>query len=547
MATVLRPGKRRRTGVEPAPQPSCVYTLWRSHDDEFKHCSMCSAGDALYVLRGGLLERVSLAHDQQVTELAGCRGQYGDVDGVGSQARFGEPIGGAMAVDAQGNVYVSDTGNNKIRKVTRAGVVSTFAGSGEAGSEDGSGQDATFDLPVGLALDREGNLLVSDAGNKIRKVTHAGVVSTLAGSGEAGSEDGSGHDATFDEPIGLALDREGNVYVADAGNNKIHKVTPAGVVSTLAGSGARGSEDGMGTTATFDSPESLDVDVDGCVYVADTGNCKIRKVTPTGMVSTWWDRSQLVETRAKIWLISLVSVDAARNRLLFDDAGRIMMLPLPPPAPTYPSTFTQDMERLLQMPPDLPDGRVTFNIEGKLFHTSRSLLCVRCPYFQSMFSSGMQESSANEVTLHDIDAPTFEYVLRYLLTDQLPAACSLEASVALMVAASRYGIPRLQANCELQVVDSLDVSNVVPTLEHAHLHSFSSLEDECKEFIVAHREEVKAAGGFKQFKTLELAVQVASVASRLTGIGKESLIQLLRQRHATHSKVHANTEMDEGV
>ncbi len=223
-----------------------------------------------------------------VTTLAGSAGSSGTNDGVGSAARFSSPNG--VAVDSAGNVYVADTGNQTIRKVTPAGVVTTLAGSpGQTGSSDGTGSSAKFSQPFGVAVDSAGNVYVADYYNDtIRKVTPAGVVTTLAGSpGQTGSSDGTGSNARFYYPRGVAVDSAGNVYVADYYNSTIRKVTPAGVVTTLAGSPRHaGSSDGTGSNARFFWPYGVAVDSAGNVYVADTGNSTIRKVTPAGVVTT---------------------------------------------------------------------------------------------------------------------------------------------------------------------------------------------------------------------------------------------------------------------
>ena len=207
-----------------------------------------------------------------VRVLAGVPGGVGSVDGTGAAARFDAPWG--VAVDGAGNVYVADTANRTIRKVTTAGEVTTLAGSpGQSGSADGTGAAARFYEPAGVAVDGVGNVYVADYGNStIRKVTAAGVVTTMAGSpGQWGSADGTGAAASFGEPEGVAVDGAGNVYVADLDNNTIRKVTAAGVVTTLAGSpGQWGSAGGTGTAARFYYPQGVAVDSDGNVYVADS-------------------------------------------------------------------------------------------------------------------------------------------------------------------------------------------------------------------------------------------------------------------------------------
>jgi sugar lactone lactonase YvrE len=222
-----------------------------------------------------------------VTTLAGLAGSFGSVDGTGSAARFHSPDG--VAVDSAGNVYVADSANSTIRKITPAAVVTTLAGLASPGNEDGTGSAARFYFPIGVAVDSAGNLYVADTFNHtIRKITPVGVVTTLAGlAGSSGSADGTGSTARFASPYGVAVDSAGNVYVADTGNFTIRKITPAGVVTTLAGlAGSSGSVDGTGSAARFKLPCSVAVDSVGNVYVADTTNHTIRAITPAGVVTT---------------------------------------------------------------------------------------------------------------------------------------------------------------------------------------------------------------------------------------------------------------------
>ena len=220
-----------------------------------------------------------------VNRLAGT-GQVGYVDGQAVNARFNNPTG--VAVGPDGTVYVADAGNNCIRQLSRDGsLVSTLAGEGTAGTADGTGPAARCRNPTGVAVDVAGTLYVADQGsNRIRKITPAGVVTTLAGSGSAGFADGQGVAAEFASPTGVAVSADGTVYVADTGNNCIRQISQAGVVTTLAGSGTAGFANGTGTVARFNRPAGIAIDAGGVLYVADNGNNRIRQVTPTGVVTT---------------------------------------------------------------------------------------------------------------------------------------------------------------------------------------------------------------------------------------------------------------------
>ena len=203
-----------------------------------------------------------------------------------TQAVFADPFGAAMAPD--GTIYVSDAAdNNRIRKITPAGRVETFAGSGKEAFADGPGLQAAFNTPSGLAIDGVGNLYVADTGNnRIRKISTDGVVSTIAGDGTAGYADGPASQAEFDGPIGVAVDKTGNVFVADSYNDRLRLISPNGQVITLAGSKGPGYLDGPATTALFDTPCGVAVAADGSLIVADTGNHRLRRITPEGNVST---------------------------------------------------------------------------------------------------------------------------------------------------------------------------------------------------------------------------------------------------------------------
>jgi serine/threonine-protein kinase len=219
-----------------------------------------------------------------VTTLAGG-GTPGVVDSTGVTGVFNRPAG--VAIDAAGNVYVADGGNNMIRMINPAGTISILAGTGASGAVNGAAATATFNSPQGIALDAAGNVYVADNGNnQVRKISKAGMVTVMAGSDTSGSANGSDTSARFNEPTALTLDAAGNVYVADYGNNLIRKITPAGLVTTFAGSGAAGAANGTGPAASFNGPAGIAIDVAGNIYVADYSNNLIRKITPAGAVTS---------------------------------------------------------------------------------------------------------------------------------------------------------------------------------------------------------------------------------------------------------------------
>lgn len=264
-----------------------------------------------------------IAPNGTVSTFAGSPGISGSADGT--NGLFNAPLD--VAADSAGNIYVADTGNFTIRKITPAGVVSTLAGSpGLSGSVDGTGTNALFHEPEGIAVDSSSNLYVADTWNHtIRKITPAGAVTTLAGlAGNFGSANGTGTNAQFYEPQGITVDSSGNVYVADTGNNIIREISPAGAVTTLAGAaGDFGSVDADGTNAVFYSPEGISVDADDNLYVADAFNNTLREVTPAGAVTTIagaagiFGSAEGTNASAQFWNPEGILVNPTNNSLLY--------------------------------------------------------------------------------------------------------------------------------------------------------------------------------------------------------------------------------------
>ena len=222
--------------------------------------------------------------DGVVTTLVGTAGA-GYTDGPGNLARVNTPAG--VAVDSKGVIYVADRGNHRIRKILADGTTSTFAGNGSAAYADGKGVNAKFYAPQGIDVDPNGNVYVADTSNqRIRKIDKDGVVTTVAGSGVAGFQDGPSKDAKFYQPYDVVFSPKGDLFVADYSNHRIRRIDPAGTVSTLAGSGTSGTSDGIGEKATFSGPSGLTIDANGNLLVVTRIGHRLRRVTPGGDTTT---------------------------------------------------------------------------------------------------------------------------------------------------------------------------------------------------------------------------------------------------------------------
>jgi sugar lactone lactonase YvrE len=272
-----------------------------------------------------------------VTTLAGTAGAGGSADGMGTAARFNHPAG--MAVDGAGNVYVADTDNNSVRKITSVGVVSTLA--------------TGFNGPSGIAADTAGNVYVADTLNDtLRRITPAGAVGVVAGmAGSSGSADGTGSAARFHGPQGLAIDASGNLYVADTNNDTIRKVVlSSGAVTTVAGqAGASGSADGTGSQARFFFPSGVAIDTAGNLFVADTDNSTVREITPSGGVSTLAGQNGTtgsadgMEGAARFNFPAGIAAGSSGNIYVADTnnhAIRAVILPVAPGITTQPQSQT---------------------------------------------------------------------------------------------------------------------------------------------------------------------------------------------------------------
>lgn len=269
-----------------------------------------------------------------VSAFAGS-GVAGATDGPGSTASFNGLFG--IACDAGGNLFVNDAFNNKIRKITPDGTVSTFAGTGAEGNTDGPVATATFKGLKGICFDKAGNIYVSNGGYKnIRKITTDNMVSTFAGSltGASGQADGTGTAATFGDPENVVTDANNYVFVADEGNQTIRKITPGATVTTFAGSSnTPGLIDGTAGAAKFSSPEALGIDPSNNLFVGESFNNTIRKVTPGAVVTTYAGNG----TRGNedgtgvtsFYYPSGIAVDASGNLFVVDRFNRSIRMVKP--------------------------------------------------------------------------------------------------------------------------------------------------------------------------------------------------------------------------
>lgn len=236
-------------------------------------------GDLLVADWGNHCIRRVRPGDGNTTLFAGTPGVAGNANGPAAQAQFNNPTG--LAVDISGNVFVADAANHSIRRISNTGTVTTLAGNGTAAFADGSGSAARFNNPQRLVLDAQGNLAVSDnLNNRIRRVTQAGVVTTLAGNGQQGYIDGAASTAQFNRPLGLAYDSQGNLYIVDNGNHIVRRLSATGTVTTYAGQPTlNGYANGLAPLALFNRPTGVTIDLGGNLYLTDYLNNRIRQVT----------------------------------------------------------------------------------------------------------------------------------------------------------------------------------------------------------------------------------------------------------------------------
>mmetsp|Transcript_18484 Transcript_18484/g.25601 ORF Transcript_18484/g.25601 Transcript_18484/m.25601 type:complete len:548 (-) Transcript_18484:97-1740(-) len=376
-----------------------------------------------------------------VTTLAGSGGVRGRRDGQASLARFNRPH--SVTLDQAGNLYVADTRNNCIRKITMDGMVSTFAGRGTAGFADGLGTDAHFSYPVCVCSDLEGNLFVADCSNRcIRRISSEGMVSTLSGHRDHnGNLDGPGHSTCVNGPFGVVIDGDDGVIVAHRDGNRIFRISKQGLVTTLAGNGSKGFQNGPGANASFNCPTGVTIDRDGNVLVSDTCNHCVRivaaKLTPP-------------------------------KRLVHNQEGVLS-------DPQSPVCRGSSRQRTSLM----TFNDVNIHIGAQIFHGQSNILA-RSPYFMEKFSRESSDGAEKTVKLENIRPEVFENIHTYLYTDKITFPPGFDV-LDLHSAAKFLKLTSLQESCIEEIRQRVDIDNLIRSLRYAKLFSMDSVKSRCIE------------------------------------------------------------------
>jgi len=485
------------TGTLP-PSPEIMHTA-ASGVALFNPCGLAVTPDGRVFIADTGHHRICMLVDGVLSVLAGS-GARGCADGHGAAAMFAHPCG--LAISPEGYLFVADCGNHRIRQVSPDGEVSTIAGSGQPAHKDGHGRHACFYNPCGIAIDYVNNdvLYVADYSNNcVRAVSRSGLVSTLAK--EA--------DTPLDSPYGIAVHvecvpgpaggSEATVYVSSYHSHSLARISPEGKVTVLAGCGAPRCEDGPGATAAFHAPNGISADADGVLYVADSGNHCVRRVTPEGEVQTIAGHG--LNSPCGLCVCQMPGEGAV---VLIADRSNscVRMLPIDatPPPLVAPSTMREDLRALLDGEHGgFAAGEATFEVEGRTLRAPKAVLCARCPHFRAMFCSGMRESLGETVVVGDVSYAVYRALLDYLLCDELSEGLQPESLVECMMLANAYGVLRLEQLCARKLVQRLDENNVAEVGRCAHLIGAAHLERACGRFSRQITiEALKGAGGSEE-------------------------------------------------
>jgi hypothetical protein len=345
----------------------------------------------LYVADGGNHRIRKMTISTGVVETLAGSGSAGFANGIGATASFNDPFG--IVGDGNGNLFVVDVNNHRIRKVViSTGEVSSVAGSGSTGSTNGTGTSATFAFPQGIALDGSGNLVIADYTNGlIRKMTPGGSVSTVAGTGFAGAVNGTGTGASFNGPHGVAVDAAGNMYVAEGLNHLLRRITPGGVVTTLAGSGIAGFTNASGTASAFNAPRGVAIGPDGNIYMADYTNRRIRMITSSGVVTTFAGSGTAGNAEGTVTTASFFTPGG----IAFDASGHL-----------YVTDFVGQLVRIIagyRISPALPAGLYFDPRTGTISGTPTTAQAAKTFTVYSQNSAGTSQTT---ITIGIADAPT---------------------------------------------------------------------------------------------------------------------------------------------
>jgi len=448
------------------PSPEAVH-LPGHNTALFNPCGLAVAANGLVYIADTGHHRICVLKDGELSVLAGS-GARGCADGRGQDAMFAHPCG--LAISPEGTLFVADCGNHRIRQISPDGEVSTLAGNGQAAHKDGHGRHACFYNPCGIAIDYVSNdvLFVSDYSNNcVRAVSRSGLVSTLA----------KDADTPLDSPYGIAVHieclarggTEATVYVSSYHSHSLARISPEGRVAIIAGCGAPRQADGLGSAAAFHAPNGLAADADGNLYVADSGNHCVRRVTPDGVVSTLAGDGcpSLSPSGLNSPCGLCVSASGAGAVLLIADRSnscvRTLAIDALPPQLVAPSTLRQDLSALLDHwhEDGSSSGEALFEVQGRLLRAPKALLCARCPHFRAMFSSGMREShSGATVRVLDVSYAVYRALLDYLLCDEPAADLPVDLLLELMMLANAYGVARLEQLCASRLMARIDAQNV---------------------------------------------------------------------------------------
>lgn len=450
-----------------------------------------SHGD-VYVADSGNYRILRLQESGDTTVVAG--GTYGHRDGSRTLANFNSPM--YLALDLKGDLLVTDA--HSIRRVTGEGAVTTVAGGPTSGNRDGPASYALFKNLRGIAVDHEGCIYVADSSNhSIRRVSADGTqVTTIAGTQRKGYRDGACMEAWFANPCGIAVLDDGTLVVADSGNNCIRRVDMRSrTVVTLAGCGVVGYVDGQGFQARFNHPQGITLDGSGTIFVSDLDNHRIRRLSLTGEVTTvvesiegsHQDDMGLRARSYQFFYPQGITINH-QGHIIFTDSTnnsiRMIEMGLKPrktfKAPKAP-TLAGDLQDLLSsgMYAD-----VTFHVKDEMFSAHKLILMARCDYFRTMFTSEMVEAHSDVVVIPDVCATAFRVFLKYVYTDKLEL--DNDNILGMLDISRKYLMDFVLRQCTSYIRKHLSPDNAIEWLVYADDNSFEETRHAALQYVGHH-------------------------------------------------------------